>query len=210
MPRIAYARIWKTELIATRSAPASRSPQARSFQMSTMAMQRARPITMRPVRKAGSSGRKIQASANISAGPMSQLRMSDSHSIRRSPVKWPMSSYFTRARTGYIIAKRPMAIGRLVWSTLTASRAVLSPGTTRPRRRPAPMASAIHRGRNRSRVDRRATTAESAGSPVATRLPWQLHRCLSIWIRARTDRVPPLAPSDAGTRLLSHRARPAH
>jgi hypothetical protein len=35
-----YARIWKTELIATTKGRASRSPQGRSFQVSTIAMQR--------------------------------------------------------------------------------------------------------------------------------------------------------------------------
>jgi hypothetical protein len=49
---------WKIELSATSTAAASRSPQARSFQMMTMAMQRARPTMMRPVRYSGRSGRK--------------------------------------------------------------------------------------------------------------------------------------------------------
>ena len=161
--------------MATRSAPASRSPQARSFQIRTMAMQRARPMTMSPVRNAGSSGRNVQAKANIRAGPISQLRMRDSHSMRRSPVSCPMSSYFTRARTGYIMAKSPMAMGKLVWSTWTASSVVSRPGTRRPRSRPAPIARAIHRGRKRSRVERRPTTAESAESADAMGAPWQLH-----------------------------------
>ena len=41
---------WKTELSATSTAAASRSPQARSFQMMTMAMQRASPTMISPVR----------------------------------------------------------------------------------------------------------------------------------------------------------------
>ena len=41
---------WKTELSATRTAVASRSPQARSFQMMTMAMQRASPTMISPLR----------------------------------------------------------------------------------------------------------------------------------------------------------------
>ena len=68
---------WNTELSATRTAAASRSPQARSFQMMTMAMQRARPTMIRPVRYSGRSGRSSQASANISAGPTSQFRTSE-------------------------------------------------------------------------------------------------------------------------------------
>ena len=62
------ATTWNTELSATRTAAASRSPQARSFQISTIAMQRARPTMIRPVRYSGRSGRNSQASANISAG----------------------------------------------------------------------------------------------------------------------------------------------
>ena len=48
--------------MATSTAAASRSPQARSFQMKTMAMQRARPTMISPVRYSGRSARKIQAS----------------------------------------------------------------------------------------------------------------------------------------------------
>ena len=45
------------------------------------------------------------------AGPITQFRKSESHSIRRSPVTWPMSSYRTFASTGYIISSRPRAMG---------------------------------------------------------------------------------------------------
>ena len=45
-----YMTIWNSELIATSTAASSRLPQARSFQMSTMAMQRARPTMISPVR----------------------------------------------------------------------------------------------------------------------------------------------------------------
>ena len=41
---------WKTELIATSTAAASRSPHAKSFQMITIAMQRASPTMISPVR----------------------------------------------------------------------------------------------------------------------------------------------------------------
>ena len=41
---------WNSELMATSTAAASRSPPDRSFQMRTMAMQRARPTMMSPVR----------------------------------------------------------------------------------------------------------------------------------------------------------------
>jgi len=52
----------------------------------TMAMQRASPTTMRPVRYAERSGRRVQASANIRAGPMTQFRKSELNSRRLSPV----------------------------------------------------------------------------------------------------------------------------
>ena len=60
--------------------------------MSTIAMQRASPMTMRPVRNSGWSARKVHASTNMSSGPITQLSSSESQSSRRSPVTWPMSS----------------------------------------------------------------------------------------------------------------------
>ena len=77
---------WKIEFSATRTAAASRSPQARSFQMMTMAMQRARPTMIRPVRYSGRSGSISQANANISAGPNTQFKNSELSSNLRSPV----------------------------------------------------------------------------------------------------------------------------
>ena len=57
--------------------------------MSTIAMQRARPTMISPVRYSGRSGRNSQASANISTGPMTQLSTSDSASdLRRR--RWPI------------------------------------------------------------------------------------------------------------------------
>jgi len=79
-------------LSATRIAAASRSPQARSFQISTIAMQRARPTMISPVRYSGRSGSSSQASVNISAGPSTQLRTIEDTSSRRSAVTWPSSS----------------------------------------------------------------------------------------------------------------------
>lgn len=54
--------------------------------MMTMAMQRTRPTTIRPVRYSGRSGRKIQASANMTAGPTIQLMNSEETISLRSPV----------------------------------------------------------------------------------------------------------------------------
>ena len=70
--------------MATSTAASSRLPQARSFQMSTMAMQRARPTMMSPVRYSGRSGSISHARVNITAGPTSQLSTSDMASERRS------------------------------------------------------------------------------------------------------------------------------
>jgi hypothetical protein len=54
--------------------------------MMTIAMQRARPTMMRPVRYSGRSGSSSQASANISAGPRSQFNARELMSSLRSPV----------------------------------------------------------------------------------------------------------------------------
>ena len=77
---------WKIEFSATRTAAASRSPHARSFQMMTIAMQRARPTMIRPVRYSGRSGSSSQARANISAGPSTQFNIRELTSSLRSPV----------------------------------------------------------------------------------------------------------------------------
>ena len=60
--------------------------------MMTMAMQRARPTMISPVRYSGRSGSSSQASANISAGPTTQFSTSDDHSNRRSRVTLPSRS----------------------------------------------------------------------------------------------------------------------
>lgn len=57
----AYRAICSIELMATRIAQYSASPPARPFHMSTMAMQRARPTRIRPMRSSGLSGRKAHA-----------------------------------------------------------------------------------------------------------------------------------------------------
>jgi hypothetical protein len=77
---------WKTEFSATSTAAASRSPQARSFQMITMAMHRASPTMISPVRYSGRSGSSSHAKANINAGPRTQFSTSDSTMVRLSRV----------------------------------------------------------------------------------------------------------------------------
>ena len=75
---------WKIELKATRPAAYSVEPLAISFQTMTMAMQRARPIRIRPTMYSGLSGRKMMASANIRSGPTIQFWSSDRPSTLRS------------------------------------------------------------------------------------------------------------------------------
>ena len=54
-------------------------------------MQRASPTKITPVRYAGWSGSSSHASANITAGPITQFSTSDAVIIRRSAVIWPIS-----------------------------------------------------------------------------------------------------------------------
>ena len=138
---------WNTELMATRTAAASRSPHARSFQMNTIAMHRASPTMISPVRYSGRSGRKIQASVNMNAGPTSQLRTSESVRSVRSPVTRWVSSYRTFASTGYIITSSPIAIGSEIPPTCIESRNVLRPGTNRPSSSPSAIAARIQMAR---------------------------------------------------------------
>ncbi|GAA3352681.1 hypothetical protein GCM10017744_002690 [Streptomyces antimycoticus] len=51
-----------------------------------MAMRRARPTMIRPVRHCGRSGGKSQAKANIAAGPAIQFTAKEGMSRRRSRV----------------------------------------------------------------------------------------------------------------------------
>jgi hypothetical protein len=76
----------------TSTAARSVSPPASSFQTSTIAMQRARPTTITPVRYAGWSAKNSHASVNISAGPTTHDRNSETPNMRPSPRMRPMSS----------------------------------------------------------------------------------------------------------------------
>ncbi|VVB53145.1 Uncharacterised protein [uncultured archaeon] len=71
--RTEYSSTWNIEFTATRTAHNSLSPPASWFQTRTMAMHRARPIMIKPILYSGRSGRKIQARANISTGPITQF-----------------------------------------------------------------------------------------------------------------------------------------
>ena len=91
-PSTEYVRIWNTELSATSTAASSPEPQASEFQISTMAMQRARPMSTRPFRYAGMSGRNSHARASITRGPRIQFRNSDVPSSFVSRTWAPMVS----------------------------------------------------------------------------------------------------------------------
>ena len=120
---------WKMELKATRPAQYSVSPLARSFQTMTMAMQRARPMRMRPSMYSGRSRRNSTARPNMSRGPMTQFCSRDRPSTFLLRKTRCSSSYFTLARGGYIMTMRPTARGTLVVPTLKALMARLKAGT---------------------------------------------------------------------------------
>ncbi|MNT98849.1 hypothetical protein D3C72_2415350 [compost metagenome] len=73
-------------------AAASLSPLASMFHKRTMAMQRARPIMMSPVRYSGRSGSITQASVNISTGPKTQLKKSEAPKSLPLALKVPRVS----------------------------------------------------------------------------------------------------------------------
>ncbi len=100
------------------------------FQISTMAMQRASPTMISPVRYSGRSGRKTQARTNMMAGPMTQFSTAETLNIFQAVATLPSSSYLTLASTGYIIHSRPMAMGNDTVSMRRASKAVAMPGNT--------------------------------------------------------------------------------
>ena len=82
---------WNSALSATSTAAISRSPQARSFHSSTIAMHRANPTRITPVRYCGCSARNSHARANITSGPITQFNSSEAAIIRRSAVNRPTS-----------------------------------------------------------------------------------------------------------------------
>jgi hypothetical protein len=73
--------------------------------MMTMAIQRASSTMIRPVRYSGRSGSMSQASANMSAGPTSQLSTSDSNYAAKTPTACSASP-----RT-WICSRAPSATG---------------------------------------------------------------------------------------------------
>ena len=134
--------------MATRTAHRSLSPPASWFHTSTIAMQRAIPIRIRPVRYSGRSGRKSHARTNMRTGPIIQFWTMDA--LRAFPCFFifESSSYFTPASGGYIIQISPMAIGRETCSMRTESRIPATCGYNVPRMIPPAMARRIQRVRN--------------------------------------------------------------
>ena len=125
--------------------------------MRTMAMQRATPTRMRPFRRPGLSGRKAQDRASMRKGATIQFRRmekviwSQVCLVRRARCR---DSYFTAQRIGYIIVRRPMAMGMETEAKCPVVRVVDMRGTKFPRRMPVAMARRIQRARKRSRRPR--------------------------------------------------------
>ena len=148
--------------IATSTAASSRSPSARSFQMSTIAMHGASPTRISPVRYSGRSGSISHASVNITIGPTNQLKSIARPSPRRSASASPTRLYFTLASTGYIITSNPIAIGNETVPIFTLSSRSLRLGMSLPSTMPSTIAAPIHVGRNRFSSDKRCRTSGSS------------------------------------------------
>ncbi len=147
------------EFRPTNVAQYSRFPPASSIQMITIAMQGAIPTRISPYMKDGRSRRVTTARPNIRSGAMIQLSRRASPSTLVSLKTFPISSYRTFARGGYIIRIRPIAMGIEVVPT---EREVIIPGTAGekyPIPIPTAMARKIHRVRYLSRNESRFARA---------------------------------------------------
>src|SRR4030067_139059 len=133
----------------TRRAAYSVCPFAIAFQTRTIAMHRASPTRMSPVRYSGRSGRKIHARANMRNGTRIQFWTRLTPMTRGFDARRGRSSYRTRARGGYIIQIRPTAIGIETPDQEKASRLAERPGTVAPRPTPAALARQSHQGGGR-------------------------------------------------------------
>ena len=172
-------------------------------------MHLARPTMIRPVRYAGWSGSRSHASANISAGPTSQLSTAEeTNSLRpqRATFRAPHSGP-SRARDTSSAIAPPRSAAK---SPLPAPSPTCHsrPGSSDPRPRPAAIASKIHTGRNRSKRERRSTTASSSRARSAgsgARTPTGL----SLIPARRTDLpAPPEAGSSASKGHAAHSPQP--
>ena len=142
---------------------------ASSFQTITMAMQRARPMMIRPTMYSGISAQEEHGQTRTSASgrsPSSAPATAPSTFLFRKTR--PSSSYFTLASGGYIIRIRPMAMGMLVVPTFKALMTPVEAGdevARAPRRRPWPGRSrASGSGRGRRGAWRPSCLSSSSGS----------------------------------------------
>ena len=101
-------------LSATSPAAYSLSPSAKSFHTRTIAIQRAKPISIKPTIYSGLSFRKRMAKRNIKIGPMIQFRNSERLTTFKFVNTFPKCSYRTFASGGYIIVISPIAMSRFV------------------------------------------------------------------------------------------------
>jgi hypothetical protein len=87
---------------------------------------------MSPTAYSGRPARKVTAKANIKTGPTTQLRRSERERIFTWLKTRCSSSYFTRAKGGYIIRIRPSAIGIEVVPTWKAEIHAVDAGARYP------------------------------------------------------------------------------
>src|SRR5690349_13515273 len=140
--------------MATSTAAYSLSPHASMFQINTIAIQRASPTRIKPVRYSGYSGSSSHARPNISAGPTTQLSSRDNPDIFQFAATSGIFPYLTFASTGYIIHNRPIAIGRDTVSSFADSSAGPSAGNSLPSAIPSAIAPKFQTGKNRSSIDK--------------------------------------------------------
>ena len=105
----------------------------------------------------GWSARKSQASANISSGPTTQERKSETVKKRRlsmpSCLRLPEFLVPDLREDRYIISSNPIAIGRLTVPIWSFVQPVVEPGQQRAEPEPTAIANPIQSGRKRSSVD---------------------------------------------------------
>src|SRR5665647_713971 len=99
---------------ATNPAAYSRLPSASSFHTTTMAMQRARPIRIKPIIYAGWPCKKTIAKKNMRIGPITQFSNKETPKTRVFLKTSFSLSYLTFVKGGYIINIKPIANGILV------------------------------------------------------------------------------------------------
>ena len=108
--------ICSSAFTTTRIAQYSVLPRARLFQIMTIAMHRARPTMMTPVRYPGRSGSVAHASPSMRNGPTIQFKTRDIKRCFHSRLVWKIPgrvSYWIFVSTGHIMTMRPtaMAVG---------------------------------------------------------------------------------------------------